>query len=329
MKQLLVVASLLALAGPRAAAAQPGACVPGAQVECACVGGVKSVQVCAPDGASFLPCQCAGPAAGPPSPAGPPPGAGPTVAPTPAPAPGATGSIDVSADAPAVISVDGGEVGRAPVHVGDLKPGVHVVGSRFDAGGETRKKVRVGAGETTAVAMEIPASAQAAVWRRGARLAFAAGAEVFGHKKWGAGVSPEVAVNYGISPAFDLRVGGRLMLADREGFLFLAGVPVSARFNLGSTFAMGVGAFVGVRSAATGDDDSSFSGTGQPPPETATRETGISAGPEAYPAIFRLGAKREFELGLMFGYLFHVTAPEDTGAHDVLHCGINVTYLLL
>src|SRR5687767_8684156 len=112
MKVRALVVSLLVAAGARAAAAQPRACVPGAQVECSCMGGVKSVQVCAGDGASFLPCQCAAaPAASPPPVGAPPPaGPGPLPAPPAAPPPAGAGSLEVSTDAPATISVDGGEV---------------------------------------------------------------------------------------------------------------------------------------------------------------------------------------------------------------------------
>src|SRR5262245_41433072 len=118
--QALVV-SLVVLGGAGAAVAQTRVCIPGAQVECPCAGGTRSVQVCAPDGASLLPCHCAAspatpPSVGPPSPAG-----EPTPGFTLAPGlpPGAPGSIDVSAPTPATIIVDGGEVGRAPVRVGD------------------------------------------------------------------------------------------------------------------------------------------------------------------------------------------------------------------
>jgi hypothetical protein len=56
---ILVVLSFLLLTQiPRRASAAPSACVPGAQVECACVGGLKSVQQCAPDGRRYLACEC-------------------------------------------------------------------------------------------------------------------------------------------------------------------------------------------------------------------------------------------------------------------------------
>ncbi|MGO8999278.1 MAG: hypothetical protein ACLQVI_38625 [Polyangiaceae bacterium] len=54
------------------ARAHAGACVPGAQVACACPGGTSSVQVCTPDGAGLGPCDCskaAPPAAAPIAPA--------------------------------------------------------------------------------------------------------------------------------------------------------------------------------------------------------------------------------------------------------------------
>jgi hypothetical protein len=121
------------LLGSRALAAD---CIPGAQVACACLGGASGVQVCAEDGKSLGPCECAppepapepepapGPAPGPepapepaPTPAIVAPGPAPPPAPTPAPAP-------VTAPAPAGVPCpDGAEppcaeperIGRASV----------------------------------------------------------------------------------------------------------------------------------------------------------------------------------------------------------------------
>jgi hypothetical protein len=70
-----------ALVGARAIAAD---CIPGAQVACACLGGESGVQVCAADGKSLGPCECAEPEPEPPAPA---PAPAPVLAPAPAPAP--------------------------------------------------------------------------------------------------------------------------------------------------------------------------------------------------------------------------------------------------
>lgn len=60
----VVALLLVGLAGPVFAGDQP-LCIPGAQVECACPGGLRGVQVCE-EGTHFAPCQCAQPAAPPP-----------------------------------------------------------------------------------------------------------------------------------------------------------------------------------------------------------------------------------------------------------------------
>jgi hypothetical protein len=309
------VASLVVLAGARPAAAEPRGCVPGAQVECGCVGGAKSVQVCAPDGASFLPCQCA-------------------AAPAPAPAPAAAGGagIDVSASSPAAISVDGADVGRAPVHVADVQAGVHLVRARFDAGGESSRKVRMQpSGGVVNVVMEPPPSQQAAALREGLHPAVAAGAEAVSlDDNVGGGISPEFDLNLGVSPVLDVRFGGRLTLAQTErGFIFGTGVPVSARFNLGGTFSLGLGAFVGLRSAPVQSEIPVLTTVGGVNYTTyeRPREFGIMAGPEAFPAILRLGKKREVEVALEFGWLFSLATSRQS-AFNVVHLGINVTYFL-
>lgn len=252
-----------------------------------------------------------------------------TVSPAATAAPALMGSIDVSAATPATISVDGGEVGRAPVHVADLPPGVHIIGARFDGGGESRKKVRVGAGEPTVIVVDPPMSAQAGARRRGIHVGPAVSAEMAAiqedFKHAGPAIVPELVLNIGVSPAFDVRLGGRLLLADtKNGLIVVGGVPVSARFNLGSVFSLGVGAFVGVSSAykkvyaVTTTPTSITYGNSYP------RETGLVGGLEASPAIFRLGGKREIELALTGGYLYHLTTE-----NDVIHFGVNVTYLFL
>jgi hypothetical protein len=227
----------------------------------------------------------------------------------------------VSAAPPATITVAGGEVGRSPIRHGDLPPGVHVVGARFDTGGETRKKVRVGVGEPTVIVMEPPASATAAAQRSGLRLAPSiAGVTAGLGDHLGGGVSPEFALNAGLTRMMDVRFGARVILAQTDiGFLAVAGAPISARFNFGSTFSMGLGSFIGLRSGVSHRDENN----------ERERELGVVAGPEAYPAIFRMGPKRQVELGLHFGYLFNLTSSSQYDSYEVIHFGINFAYLVL
>jgi hypothetical protein len=313
--RVLGAIALLSLAGGArvALAAAPG-CVPGAQIECSCVGGTKSVQVCAPDGASFLPCQCAAVPA--------------TPAPAPAagfaPAPAALGVLDVSSSAPAIISVDGAEVGRAPVHVADLPPGAHLVRARFDAGGESARKVRVQPSAPATLVMEPPASAA----RHGMHLAIAASGGAVGlENHLGAGIAPELDVNYGMSTHLDLRVGGRLILGQTDrGTIVAAGVPASARFNLGSTFSLGLGVFAGLRTSPAHQVQNYNSSTSTYS-YSRPQEVGILAGPEAFPAILHLGAQRQLELALDFGWLFNVASTHN--AYGIVHFGLNATYLFM
>jgi hypothetical protein len=83
MKKLLL-SLVLATSALAARDARAGACIPGAQVACACVGGASGVQVCADDGSRLGACQCA---AASPAPVAAPTQlpAPPTVAPAPAP----------------------------------------------------------------------------------------------------------------------------------------------------------------------------------------------------------------------------------------------------
>jgi len=234
------------------------------------------------------------------------------------------GDLNVTTSAPAVISVDDVQVGSSPVHTGDIRPGVHIVRAVFDGGGESSRKVRVQAGQSASLVLEQPASVRAAIDRKGLHRAVAVGAEavLLGVQKSkqdaGGAVSPELDLNYGISPALDLRFGARAVVGQTaHGFLGVLGVPGSARLNLGGTFSLGLGGFVGLRTSPAPDENRVH----------FSREIGLLVGPEAFPAIFRLGTKHEIELSFEFGWLFNVTTSATT-AYDVMHFGLNMTYLL-
>jgi hypothetical protein len=331
-KQIFLGAALgavLLFAGPALAAER--ACIPGVQVECSCLGGSKAVQVCAPDGASFLPCQCAtsGPPPVAPAYGAPPYGAAPPQAygappPGAAPAPIAgDAALDVTAAAPATIILDGGEVGRAPMRLSPISPGTHLVRIRFDSGGEEARKVRVLPGQVTAVTFGEDAGAH----RRGLKHAFSASLGVISQEDHpGFGVAPEYALNIGISRAFEIRFGVRGLFGPAErGFVSMFGVPFSARLNLGQTYAIGLGGYFGFRSAKAQDWEGENDPTRDIPRPT---ETGAFAGPEVFPAILRLGPKKQLELFLSAAYLAALSTSADS-AYDVVSITLGATFLLL
>jgi hypothetical protein len=324
-------AGLLALGASPAEAAER-ACIPGVQVECSCLGGSKAVQVCAPDGASFLPCQCA-------AAAGPPPAYGPApygAAPPPPPAYGAPGpgapppppvsgdaALDVTSAAPGTIVLDGGEVGRAPMRLAPISAGTHVVRIRYDTGGDDTRKVRVLPGQVTTVAF----AEEVGVNRRGVKHAFSAGLGYLaqGGDHPGFGVSPEYALNVGVTRRLELRFGVRALFGPGErGFTSMFGVPFSARLNLGQTYTIGAGGYFGFRSAKAQDWEGEDDADGPPRPT----ETGMFSGPEVFPAILRLGDKKQLELFLAVGYFVALSSSEQK-AYDVFNISLGGSFLLL
>lgn len=322
-----VAAALLAL-GTSPAEAAERACVPGVQVECSCLGGSKAVQVCAPDGASFLPCQCAV--------AAPPPAYGPTpygAAPPPvqtygasapgAPPPAGSSALDVTSEVPGTIILDGGEVGRTPMRLSPITAGTHVVRVVFDGGGDDTRKVRVLPGQVSTVAFV----QEVGVNRRGLKHVFSAGLGYLaqGGDHPGFGVAPEYALNFGISRRFELRFGVRALFGPGErGFTSMFGVPFSARLNLTQTYTIGVGGYFGFRSAKAQDWEGENDLDGPPRPT----ESGAFSGPEVFPVILRVGPNKQVELFLAVGYFVPLTSTEQK-AYDVLNISIGGSFLLL
>jgi hypothetical protein len=341
LASLAALAALLTLAAlPGVARAQASRCVPGTQIECSCMGGRKSVQVCAPDGASFQPCQCQGYAAPPanagasgppwppPPPAGaPPPGPGWGAPPSAFASSGATG-LTITTPGPASVELDGADVGRAPLELLSLQPGVHLVRVTFDGGGEVARKALVRPGEVTRLVIEQPPSSRAAEARKGLKQAVEVGGEVDGlENHFGPALSGAYLLNLGLTKNIDLRVGGRLTLfasIDR-GFVVVAGAPVSARFNFGSKYAIGVGGFLGLRYAPAHH----WSAQDVPPYDSSRpHEIGLLGGPELSPLVLRLGARRQFEIALTGALLFPISSSEEDG-YLVNRIAATVTMLLL
>lgn len=311
--------------GARPARADGRACVPGVQIECSCLGQTKAVQVCAPDGASFLPCQCASATPAPPAAPAPVP-FGAMSAPASTLAPG-DAVLDISAALPATITLDDAEVGRTPVHITAVKPGVYVIRAVFDGGAELTRKVRILSGEVARVVFEAPPT----LLRRGHHQAFGVSAGMLNEEnKLGGGIAPEYDLNIGISKGMDFRVGGRLLLGPTDkGFVTTVGVPVSVRFNLGSTYSIGLGGSLGLRVAPA-----HHSSCENVPPTVDVvcashpTEMGFFAGPEIDPLVLHLGAKRGLEVALVASALFPLTTTESE-AYVLFHFGIGFTYVLL
>jgi len=106
-----------------------------------------------------------------------------------------------------------------------------------------------------------------------------------------------LVVNIGLAPLFDLRTGLRVSpggFPSQEAIMSYAGVPLQARFNLGSVYSIMVGASAGL---ALSD-------------QYGRTSLGGYAGPEISVLSFRFGAHRQFELSLDQRVLWSFGGPQ-------------------
>jgi hypothetical protein len=290
-------------------------CVPGTQVECACVNGTAGIQVCSDDGSRLLPCQCAAPQAVPPPQA--------AAALPAAPAAQATGGLRIEASAPGRVVVDGQDKGPAPVDLTGVTPGNHAIRVDFDNGTSQSDETAVWAGSVRRVVVEPSAWDVAGKARSGAHPGITAAAGVW-LKGW-TGTGPALGAgafyNFGVSRAVDVRVGVNVMGAalgqrdfvDNASLGLLAGVPLSVRFNLGPVYTMMIGANVGYyRIEGRGGESVLGAPNSSGPAEYITGRwvrvdspfvfstySGLFVGAEASIATFRFGSRRQYEFGLV------------------------------
>jgi len=203
-----------------------------------------------------------------------------------------SGTLVIKATAPGKVSFDGGELGRTPFDPRVVPAGFHKLVVVFDEAGTVSKFVTVIAGQTTEVVVEPSASAVAYGNRKGSHFGVTASAIVFTGSHYqggGGGIMP--FFNYGVGPAFDFRAGVAFNVAGGDGPSWSIAPDISARFNMGSIFTMYLAARVGYDNIALPQQNGiGVDGGG----------SGLFLAGEVSPLTFRVGPRREYEVGYTF-----------------------------
>jgi hypothetical protein len=227
-------------------------------------------------------------------------------------------------------------VGKAPADVKAAAVGRHRVRVDFDDGGSREKVVLVQAGETSKVTLDQTEGQLAFVSHKGLHFGFAGELNVpliFNHSGAGdtaanVGAGAAFLINYGISQGVDFRATA---FADATGgnFPFLPiGVSAGFRFNLGSTYTMGLGLRGGVcvisgASGPVNNYGSAASGSGAAP----------FFGPELSLIGFRFGERRQYSIELAGRFGFYFFSGDSSGfstAEDLsVESAISFSYLFL
>jgi TolB-like protein len=220
------------------------------------------------------------------------------------PVPVQLGRISVAASGPGRVTMNGQYKGVLPIEIADLYPGAYNIRAELQDGTIDEQQVEVVAGRVTRIQIETSPSIAAAIARKGAHFGFEVGAgfgyaHAFGHGNKGPQFSAAGFLNLGFSATVDFRVGIRAAYGSLGTLnsVVLLGIPASFRFNLGSTYSIVLGAYVGNRwtNAATG---------------TADPERGLFLGPELSLLSLRFGKKRDFELAAIQGMAFSLSTTE-------------------
>jgi len=234
-------------------------------------------------------------------PAEPPP---PEPKPEPKPEPPALlAPLHVESEEPGIVSIDGAEVGPAPIDMKDIEPGKHRIRITYDRGGKSEKVVFVRDGERNEVRFQKSSATKAGEAREGVHLAFS-GEPFFGYMPRAfvgsvGGLRLFGGINLGLAPAVDLRVGGQIGFWGNSGIGFL---PIQGRatfrFNLGPLYSMEVGGHAGVTFLPTAE--------GRP-------VALAGGGPDFSFLSFRFGDVRQFEITAMESFDFLTLPGDDPG----------------
>jgi hypothetical protein len=328
LTRLGITLGLIATCTTWASRSDAAGCVPGAQVECACAGGAKGVQLCADDGKKFEKCRCE---------------EAPKVKPeqveTPAPkakeeqpAAARTGGIHVGAGKPGKVVVDGEDKGATPLELKDLKPGTYRVRVELEDGTLQDEDIEVVAGETQRMFVEPSTAFSAGRARAGTHFGFSVGGGGWlgkFEKPGGYGMAAGFA-NIGLSKGMDLRFGvaGMVGTVQRMKTVVLFGVTGAARFNLGSVYTIWIGGMLGVHHESP-EVEVQSQGCSTNYDRINKSETGVLVSPELSVATFRFGSRREFEFSLSHGLAVPVTKSQDVGTDDLLILYNTVTFSML
>jgi hypothetical protein len=218
----------------------------------------------------------------------------PAPKPEPEPAPSPEPAVELSplrieSAQPGIVSIDGGEVGRAPVQLKDLAPGKHRIRISYDEGGKSEKIMFVRAGEANEVRFEKSSATKAGEAREGVKPVFT-GDAVLAHgpsELTSGGLRLFGGINLGLLPAIDFRAGGAVSILGADIGIPVVMMPLharaSVRFNLGPLYSIEVGAHAGAVFALTQSDTAVWPG----------------GGPDLSVLSFRFGSERQFEITAM------------------------------
>jgi hypothetical protein len=252
----------------------------------------------------------------------------PLAPPTPPPAviaPSNDGHLIIKADEPGAVYIDDAQRGVIPLDVPRLPQGTHEVKVVFDGGGSWSRDVSVMPDQTTELTAAPSAAGKAFHFRRGIHFGGTIGPSVTVGKLQGVALRLSPFVNFGLSPAIDIRVGPVLGLGNEDGghgdpgFAFHLGIAGSFRLNLGSLYTLWIGVEGGVYDMPGVSYNES---TGSYDGEAVPYVMGTFS-----PLTFRFGSHREFEAGYAIGAL----AYKRSDSHDPKAAAQNMlefTYLV-
>jgi len=226
---------------------------------------------------------------------------GPASAGRPVYLPVLTGGLHVAADGPGKVAVEGQDRGSLPIDLMELNPGTYRVRVELQDGTIDQRDTEVAAGRITRIFVDRSPERVSWLARQGAHLALEAGVGLLVGKKgsWtGAHGSIGGHLNVGIAPVVDFRAGLRVRYGSLGALnsLALVEIPVSFRFNLGSTYSIALGTTVGRRWTNGNSEPVLYS------------ESGFYFGPEVSLLTLRFGKKREFEVAAVQGMAFPLTS---------------------
>ena len=213
-----------------------------------------------------------------------------------------TATLRVTAARPGRVEMDDRQVGRyegaEPLIVTGVSGGQHEVKVYFDGGGNYAQRAFTTAGQFSDVHVPLSKVRTLFPHRKGFHLGVSGGAhymrydilDIHGDELNGGGIHANFIMNLGVAPAVDLRSGVELRVGGSEADVVntLLGVPFHIQLNLGGVYAMRWGGSVGVDLLSAGGGTNAE----------------FYAAPHGSPAVFRFGAKRQFEVSLDGGAAF-------------------------
>ena len=206
--------------------------------------------------------------------------------------------VEVVVEQPGMVSLDGEPRGMAPVQIPNLPSGAHRLAVTFQDGGSYEEDLDLSPGETRQVIASPSRASRGAAARRGVCLGLEGSGGIWARDDhFGGGASSGVFANFGLTSVLDLRVGTRVGIGHTKYDNYLVTAPVSLRLNFGSIYSMMIGTELGWFY----EENHSWAAL---------------YGAEASFATFRLGSRRQFEVGLVHGIgVYERSSSTKTFAH--------------